>query len=145
MGTMIGAMTSLAWSRASRGEFADAESLLNRLRIIGKTRGWLRAEAVATLELLRLGANHAIGDAGYVASRAEEVLSHEPMPSEMSTVREALQCFRLAAAFHAALNGFATSQLDRLQAVVDECNAQRVVPLCNTAQRSVRTKRSPRR
>ncbi len=126
---LIGAMTSLAWSRASRGEFADAEALLNRLRIIGKTRGWLRAEAVATLELLRLGANHAIGDAGYVASRAEEVLVKEPMPSEMSTVREALQCFRLAAAFHAALNGFATSQLDRLQAVVEECNAQRVVPL----------------
>jgi LuxR family maltose regulon positive regulatory protein len=126
---LIGGMTALAWSQASRGEFADAEALLNWLRIIGKTRGWLRAEAVATLELLRLGANHAIGDAGYVASRAEEVLAKEPMPSENSTVREALQCFRLAATFHAALNGFATSQLDRLQAVVDEFNAQCVAPL----------------
>jgi LuxR family transcriptional regulator, maltose regulon positive regulatory protein len=126
---LISALTALAWSRAARGEFADAEALLNRLRVLGKTRGWLRAEAVATVELLRLGADHAIGDAGYVAHRAEEVLAQEPMPSEMSTMREALQCFRLAAAFNAALNGFSESHLDRLQAVVDEFDVHHGVPL----------------
>jgi len=47
----------------------------------------------------------------------------------MSTLREALQCFRLAAAFHAALNGFAESHLDALQAVVDEFDAHHGVPL----------------
>ncbi len=126
---LIGAMTSLAWSRVWSGQAGEAEALLNRLRILGKTRGWLRAEAVATLDLLRLGADHGIGDPGHLADRASDVITREPMPSAMSTVREAMQCFRLAAMFNAALNGFAATHLDRLQAVVDEFDAHHGVPL----------------
>jgi LuxR family maltose regulon positive regulatory protein len=126
---LLSALTAMAWSQAARGQFAEAEALLNRLRILGKTRGWPRLEAVATLELLRLGANHAIGDAAFIARRADEVLAQEAMPAQMSTMREALQCFRLAAAFNAAFSGFAASQLDPLQEVVAEFEAHHGVPL----------------
>ncbi len=126
---LIGAFTSLAWACASRGRATDGEALLNRLRILGKTRGWFRVEAVATLELLRLGANFGIGDASHLAHRAGEVLAHETMPPEPSTFREALQCFGLGAAFFAALNGFDATHLDRLQAIVDGFDARDNAPL----------------
>ena len=34
---LVGAVTSLAWSRLARGEPADAEALLNRLRVLGES------------------------------------------------------------------------------------------------------------
>ncbi|HJW50391.1 MAG TPA: LuxR C-terminal-related transcriptional regulator [Burkholderiaceae bacterium] len=131
---LAGAVTSLAWSRLARGEPADAEALLNRLRVLGKARGLLRMEALATLELMRLGADHGVGDASHLAQRADEVLKGEEMPSEPSTFREALQCFRLARAFNAALNGFDAGNLDRLHEVVTEFDAQHGVPLAIRAR-----------
>ena len=56
------------------------------------------------------------------------------MPSEPSTFREALQCFRLAAAFSTALNSVSTGRLDRLQEVVAEFDTQHGVPLAIRAK-----------
>jgi LuxR family transcriptional regulator, maltose regulon positive regulatory protein len=51
---MVPAVYALGWGRAARGDSNGATALFDRMRLLAAERGWVRMEAHASLELLRL-------------------------------------------------------------------------------------------
>jgi LuxR family maltose regulon positive regulatory protein len=117
---VIPAYCAVAWSRAARGVPEQAEVLLNHLRKLGAERGWLRAEAVALLEMvrLRLSGGSAV-ELGDIAPRLSEIAGG-PMPAVQCARSTAMRAARIGAAVCAAMQRIGDQALGPLAAVVKE-------------------------
>jgi len=118
----------VAWTRAASGRFVESHSLLVHLREMSVARRWLRAEAWALLELVRLRIARGAHSFDDLAVRLSEIAA-EPLPPGLSTRWEAIQCARLGAAVCAALASVGPRTLDALAAVVAEVVAGAGAPL----------------
>ena len=70
---MASASQSLGWTRAARGDVPGAMAVFDRMRLIGAERGWLRMEATATIELMRLVVRSHSGQADHLARRLQSI------------------------------------------------------------------------
>jgi LuxR family maltose regulon positive regulatory protein len=70
---MASATYALAWSRAARGNASDAIALFDRMRLLGAERGWVRMEASAIIELLRLTWSARPEHAAHLAERLQAI------------------------------------------------------------------------
>jgi len=70
---MFNATYALGWSRAARGNAADAIALFDRMRLLGAERGWVRMEASAIVELLRLTWSARPEHAAHLAQRLQAI------------------------------------------------------------------------
>lgn len=70
---MANATYALAWSRAARGNTAEAIALFDRMRLVAAERGWVRMEASAIVELLRLCVRLQPDQAAHLAQRLQAI------------------------------------------------------------------------
>ena len=70
---MANATYALAWSRAARGNIPGAIALFDRMRLLAAERGWVRMEASAIVELLRLNSRAQDDQAAHLAQRLKAI------------------------------------------------------------------------
>ena len=116
---MASATYALAWSHAARGKFADAVALFDRMRLLAAERGWVRMEALAILELLRLTASARPEQADHLAKRLQAI-GPSVARKAFSTRWLGARLCALGAAFHRAMVSVSDESTRALAAIVDE-------------------------
>ncbi len=71
---MASASYALGWTRAARGDVPGAMAVFDRMRLLGADRGWVRMEAAAIIELIRLTVRTHAGQVDYLARRLEAIV-----------------------------------------------------------------------
>jgi LuxR family maltose regulon positive regulatory protein len=116
---MASATYALAWSRAARGNPADAIALFDRTRLLAAERGWVRMEALSIVELLRLISGAHVEQAAHLAKRLQDI---GPTVSRkaLSTHWLGARLCALGAAFHRAMVSVSDDSTRALAAIVDD-------------------------
>lgn len=130
---MASASYALAGSRVARGHPADAIALFDRMRLLAAERGWVRMEALAIIELLRLMTSAHPAQAAHLAARLQSIgpsVSHKSSSTHWLGAR----LCALGAAFHRAMLSVSDDSTRALATIVDEI-AELAPPLeCITAK-----------
>ncbi len=116
---MAGATYALAWSRAARGNAADAIALFERMRLLGAERGWVRMEASAIIELLRLTWSARPEHAAHLADRLRAI-GPTVARKAFSTHWLGARVCALGVAFHRAMASVSDDSMRVLENIVGE-------------------------
>jgi LuxR family transcriptional regulator, maltose regulon positive regulatory protein len=119
---MATATYALAWSRAARGRTADAIALFDRMRLLAAERGWVRMEASAIIELLRLTFSRQPDQAAHLAQRLRTI-GPTIARKAFSTHWVGARLCQLGAAFHRAMTSVGDESTRALEAIArDICD-----------------------
>ncbi len=99
---MASASESLGWTRAARGDVPGAMAVFDRMRLIGAERGWLRMEATAIIELMRLVVRSHSGQADHLARRLQSIMPAAASEDDSNHWLGSRLC-TLGVAFHRAM------------------------------------------
>ncbi len=130
---IAGANYALAWSRAARGDTAGATALYDRMRLIGADRGWVRLEATAIVELMRLSCRSGPRLADHLARRLQAIVP-ALASQDFSTHWLGARLCSLGIAFHRAMTCLDPGSTRGVEAVVEEIWKQASPPVGVTSQ-----------
>jgi LuxR family transcriptional regulator, maltose regulon positive regulatory protein len=116
---MAGATYALAWSRAARGNIADATALFDRMRLLGAERGWVRMEANAIIELMRLTWRTSPEQVAHLAQRLRAI-GPTIARKAFSTHWLGARVCALGVAFHRAMTSVSEDSTRGLTTIVDD-------------------------
>lgn len=116
---MASATYALAWSRAAGERAADAIALFDRMRLLAAERGWVRMEALAILELMRLTTSTRPEQAIHLAQRLQAI-GPSVSRKAFSTHWLGARLCALGSAFHRAMVSVSDDSTRALSLIVDE-------------------------
>jgi LuxR family maltose regulon positive regulatory protein len=116
---MANATYALGWSRAARGNAAGAIELFDRMRLLAAERGWVRMEASAIIELLRLTWSTRPDQAAHLAQRLRAI-GPTIARKAFSTHWLGARLCALGAAFHRAMASVSDDSMRVLETIAGE-------------------------
>jgi len=116
---LTSATYALAWSRAARRDLPGAIALFDRLRLLGADRGWVRMEAAAIVELMRLSRRSNPGQTDRLALRLQSIVP-ALASKEVSTHWLGARLCALGIAYHRTMMSLDDDSTRNLETIVED-------------------------